>query len=308
MISILMAAYNGEKYIAEQIDSILSQTVQDFTLFITDDCSTDRTFEILKEYAARKPDKIKIRRNDSNSGGAKENFLRLLSEHTHDEHVMLADQDDIWKHEKIKVTLEEMRIAEGRYGEVTPILVHTDLTVVDADGTVASSSLNKALDLEMEKTTLISQVVQNTVTGCTVMVNAALMKLFRTAEQCIMDDWWLGLIATAFGKRMYLPECTVLYRQHGSNSVGAKQVRSFRYMVRKLFNPQQTIEKVQLTYIQARTFQTIYSDLLDDEQKRILAAYTAIPQYNKIQRCSELRRIGALRNGFFQKAGQFFFI
>ena len=78
MISILLAAYNGEKYITEQIDSILSQTYQDFTLYIQDDKSTDSTYKIISEYAQRFPQKVVVSQNEENVGGSKFNFLQMM--------------------------------------------------------------------------------------------------------------------------------------------------------------------------------------------------------------------------------------
>ena len=79
MISILLASYNGEKYIAQQIESILTQTEQNFIIYVNDDCSSDRTYEIEKKYEAMYPDKIKVTRNKKNSGNAKYNFCKESS-------------------------------------------------------------------------------------------------------------------------------------------------------------------------------------------------------------------------------------
>ena len=93
MISILMATYNGEKYICEQIDSLFAQTVQDFTLYVSDDKSADRTCEIIEHYTRRYPGRIVLCRRQSNSGGAQNNFLDLMTAHK-DDYVMLCDQED----------------------------------------------------------------------------------------------------------------------------------------------------------------------------------------------------------------------
>ncbi len=305
MINILMATYNGARYLPEQIDSLLRQTEQDFTLYVHDDCSNDGTWALLCEYAGRYPGKISICQNEQNSGGAEHNFLQMMAAHRNG-YVMLCDQDDVWLPDKIERTLKAMRAAEAAYGEATPILVHTDLYVADQDLSVVSNSLNDMLALEMDRTSLASQIVQNTVTGCTAMYNTALAQRIRTPQYCIMHDWWLGLITVCFGRRVYLPEPTVLYRQHGGNSVGAKKVRSLQYVLRKLFHPQQTFLVREQTYRQTADFLRAYEDALSPAQADLLRDYIRIPSLPRAKRWIELKRLGVLRHSKLRRLGQFF--
>ena len=101
MIDILMATYNGEKYIEEQIISILKQSVCDWNLIIQDDCSNDKTVDIIKKYAERYPDKIKYYLRKHQSGSAYKNFFSMIK-YSNAEYVMFADQDDVWKEDKIE--------------------------------------------------------------------------------------------------------------------------------------------------------------------------------------------------------------
>ena len=140
MIDILLAAYNGEKYIARQLESLLEQTCQDFTLRICDDCSTDRTADIIYHYAKRYPNKIVFTVNEKNSGSAAFNFFKLLQNSTAD-YVMFCDQDDVWFKDKVELSLEKIRQAEDNYGSGTPILLHTDLTVTDGELNTISPSM-----------------------------------------------------------------------------------------------------------------------------------------------------------------------
>ena len=115
MISILLATYNGERYIAGQIESVLAQTYQDFKLYICDDKSTDGTYSIITEYAARYPGKIIATQNEVNSGGAKFNFLNMMVEFN-DDYIMLCDQDDVWLPNKVEVSLKKITEMESEFG------------------------------------------------------------------------------------------------------------------------------------------------------------------------------------------------
>ena len=214
MISILLASYNGEKYIAEQIESLLGQTIQDFKLFICDDKSTDGTFNIVAEYSQKHPEKIFAEQNSENSGGTKHNFLRMMINHKAD-YVMLCDQDDVWLPDKIEVTLARMKDMESEYGADTPLLVHTDLKVVNENLKTVSPSFKAAMNANYEKTRLRNQIIQNTLTGCTAMYNRALANLITDIPRfTVMHDWWLNVTASAFGRISAIDAQTVLYRQH----------------------------------------------------------------------------------------------
>ena len=113
MIDILMATYNGETYLREQIDSILRQSNTDWRLIIRDDCSTDSTVRIIQEYQAQYPDKFVLIQADTPSGSAQNNFFQLIrywQQHGGAEYVMFADQDDVWLRNKIQITLYNMKV------------------------------------------------------------------------------------------------------------------------------------------------------------------------------------------------------
>lgn len=307
MISILMATYNGARFIAEQINSLLLQTEQNFVLHIQDDCSSDETFSVLCDYAAKYPQKIIVHRRTENCGGAKWNFLYLMADYQ-DDYVMLCDQDDVWLPNKIANTLKVMQAAENENGAETPLLVHTDLTVVNESLVIISESLNKMLGLRMEYCVLSSQSIQNTITGCTAMYNRALAQLIRVPQFCIVHDWWLGLIATSFGEIVYLPERTLLYRQHGANSIGAKNIMSFAYIINEAFHPRKIRAQLKATYQQAEEFLRIYGDITSPSQKAFLSEYASIPNYGKIQRWMILNRLRSLKSGFVRKLAQLIYI
>ncbi len=307
MITILMATYNGERFVGAQIESVLKQTEQNFILQIQDDCSTDGTYSIVNEYAARYPEKIKVHTSAENSGGAKWNFLHMMTTFQ-DDYVMLCDQDDIWFPNKIETTLHAMQNMEATNGKQTPILIHTDLMVVDESLNAIGDSLNSMLDLRMEKAALSSQLVQNTVTGCTAMYNRALAQLIRMSNACTVHDWWLGLIVICFGKKEYLSEKTMLYRQHDENSIGAKKVRSISYIIREALRPDMIRAQLSALYQQADEFLQVYNDRLDAAQKKLLSDFATIPKHGKLKRWAILLRLKTVKSGFARKIAQFLYI
>ena len=128
-ISILLAAYNGEKYIREQIESVLSQTYANWELIAHDDGSSDATPAILSEYASLYPEKIRII-DAPPTGSAKDNFFFLMN-NTDGQYVMFCDQDDVWHADKLEKTIAEMQSIEEELSPETPILVFSELRVTD---------------------------------------------------------------------------------------------------------------------------------------------------------------------------------
>jgi glycosyltransferase involved in cell wall biosynthesis len=222
-ISIIIATYNGGRYLAEQIKSIVEQSYKDWHLLIRDDGSSDNTLSVINEYTRQYPDKIKLLTDNDGNIGASQNFLRLLS-YADTEYVMFCDQDDKWLPDKIKITLDKIKVTEEKHGISNPLLIHTDLKVADENLNVISDSFWKYQQLNPEKgKTLNRLLMQNVITGCTVMINRALREKIKSfPQQTLMYDWWIALVASAFGNIDYISQATMLYRQHRENIVGAK--------------------------------------------------------------------------------------
>jgi glycosyltransferase involved in cell wall biosynthesis len=307
MISVLLAAYNGEKYIVEQLESLLAQTITGFHLYIRDDCSIDNTWHILQKYQAMYPEKITIERADTNIG-AKYNFMQLMTK-IRDDYIFLCDQDDIWLPDKIETAMSKMREMEDEFGRDMPLLVHTDLVVVDDNKNVMYPSFRKVMNANYEGTALRNLLIQNVVTGNTVVYNRALASLvIANPSFMIMHDWWLGLIAAAFGKIGHIHKQTILYRQHTSNEIGAKDVRTFKYKFYKLTHGAEVREALCQTYTQAAAFLQMYSHLLNDRQCTLLTEYIHIPEKNKIMRWVTIIRLGVLKHGVSRKIANFLFV
>ena len=172
-----------------------------------------------------------------------------------------------------------MEKAEEQAGKETPVLVHTDLTVVDEDLRVLASSYRHTVNGNWQRTALHWELAQNTVTGCTAMYNRALGDLLQDEPSFfVMHDWWLALTASAFGLIVPLDEATILYRQHGDNAVGAKFVRSPRYLLRRLFDVKGYRKELAETFLQSESFYDAFRDRLSPEQRALTAGYGSLSQ------------------------------
>jgi glycosyltransferase involved in cell wall biosynthesis len=315
MISILLATYNGEKYISEQIESLLSQTYQDFTLYINDDKSTDNTYKIISEYAQKHPKKIIASQNEKNTGGTKYNFLRMMIDHK-DDYVMLCDQDDIWLPDKISKSLAKIKDMEREHGTSTPILVFTNLTVVKDNLEVISYSYEKMANKNFDKNSLNLAVAMNNVAGCTAMYNRALSDMIQAdrslhdakTEYIVMHDWWLYLMATALGKCGAIHYPTVLYRQHKSNESGAKRVLSPKYIYYVLTHLKKMSSMIVDSYKQAGAFLIIYEDKMTKENAEIVGAYASLGNLSRIKRIKTIKEYKTYMHGFARRTAQVLFL
>ena len=308
MISILLATYNGAKYLSELLDSLFAQTIQDFTLYIYDDCSTDDTVRIIESYSREHPGRIIFTRRSSNSGSAKFSFLDMMTAHQ-DDYVMLCDQDDVWLPHKIELTLKGMKQAEQEHGNLTPLLIHTELLVTHEDTTQEIGQYHILANLDCSRISLNCAIVQNIAIGCTIMYNRALSQLIiKPCQFYVMHDWWLFLIASALGKIKYLEQETLLYRQHGTNSIGVSDTRTIRYILRRLRNSSRIRQALLESSIQADTFLRAYISKLTEKQKHLLKTYAEIPQMPKLKKITTLLKLQTIKNSLPHKIGQIIFI
>lgn len=302
MVTVLIAVYNGEKYLKQQIESILTQTFTDVKIVIRDDGSTDNSINIINDYCNKYPEKICSIIGEP-TGSAAENFAVLLDS-CDDDYIMFCDQDDVWLPQKIEKTLEAMKNAED--GKQTPVLVHSDLKVVDGELNVISNSLFKFKSLKQHKLSLCSLLVQNYITGCTVMINRALkQKCGKIPKECIMHDWWLGLVAQLFGKIVCLNESTILYRQHADNQVGDKVAYGLSFVKQKL----STLDKVRKiynsTYVQANALIDNYGTDLDGRKREAIEKYCRIENMGKLKKIYTAHKFGFKKCTFLRVVGQY---
>lgn len=215
-VNILMSTYNGEQFLEEQIRSIQEQTYTDWELLIRDDGSSDATPSIIAAYVA-KDSRIRWINGENNINlGVIKSFHTLLNYEEADVY-FFSDQDDVWLPDKMEKTLKEAQ----KYPATEPLMVYMDLKVVDEQLNVLSESMIRSQS-HHANTDLVQELTENTVTGGVAMINHSLANLWHQTENILMHDWYLALLATAFGRLVYLDTAGELYRQHGNNVLGAR--------------------------------------------------------------------------------------
>lgn len=227
LMLVLLPVFNGADYLAEQLDSILNQTHQHLMLVCRDDGSSDTSPAVLEHYQTLHHDRFLVIKDNKGNLGASGSFSALMQwalafmQSTEQQvYIALSDQDDLWHVDKLETTLNAMSIIEG--GEL-PVLIHSDLNVVDKEGRRLSPSLMRFQGLDPTRTSFAAQLISNTVTGCTVLMNKALLqKALPVPAEAVMHDWWLSLVASCFGKLVFIERSLVEYRQHGRNTLGAR--------------------------------------------------------------------------------------
>lgn len=222
---------------------------------------------------------------------------------------MLCDQDDVWNPDKIEITFHEMKRMEKLHGPETPILVHTDLRVVDSNLNGINPSLKKMLDVDYSRTQLHHLLSQNILTGCTAMLNRPLCDLINEEPKyCVIHDWWIMLVASCFGFISSLDVQTIQYRQHNNNSIGAADVKSLKYRIHKMLRSDEIRAAIGRTYPQAQCLLDTYSDKLTKEQIELIKKYVAIPDQPKIQRIRTLFQEDFFKNSFVKKIAHIIYI
>ncbi|MFS6077759.1 glycosyltransferase family 2 protein [Streptococcus agalactiae] len=215
-VNILMATYNGEKFLAQQIESIQKQTFKEWNLLIRDDGSNDKTCDIIRNFTAKDSRIRFINENEHHNLGVIKSFFTLVNYEVADFY-FFSDQDDVWLPEKLSVSLEA---AKHKASDV-PLLVYTDLKVVNQELNILQDSMIRAQS-HHANTTLLPELTENTVTGGTMMINHALAEKWFTPNDILMHDWFLALLAASLGEIIYLDLPTQLYRQHDNNVLGAR--------------------------------------------------------------------------------------
>ena len=216
MISIAMATYNGAKYIREQLDSILVQTVQDFELVICDDCSVDETWSILEEYA-EKDDRIRIFRNENNLG-FKKNFEKVIGL-TRGEYVALSDQDDVWESNHIELLMQHLE---------NKMIACGDAMMVDSDGVSMGmmlsyqESLDYVPDDDLKKAYTV-YYFRSPFQGSAMLIKREFFdKALPIPDEIAYHDAWFSQLACFYGGINFFPVSISKYRRHARNVTGDK--------------------------------------------------------------------------------------
>lgn len=307
MVSVLLAAYNGERYLPEQIASLQAQTA-DFRVLWQDDGSTDGTPALLTA-ASEADGRFLPGMHQGEHLGAVGNFLSLMAQDDAP-YTALCDQDDRWRPDKLARCLKALQMAEAECGADMPLLVHSDCRLVDGAGKVLHGSFFAHQHWEAAATDLPRLLVQNNVTGCTLMMNAALRDLavaHAAAGRLYMHDWFIALTAAAFGRVIFLPAPLVDYRQHGTNAMGASRHGLLLRAMNALRAPETARARIRLTYEHARMFRDAYGAELPESAGRVAEAYLATEKLPKMRRIRAVRQCGCLMQGRAARMGQMLF-
>lgn len=301
--SILLATCNGASYLPFLLSSFESQTCKLGRLISRDDGSEDATLEVLQAFRLACPELLTIIEDNFGRLGSVGNFTNLLR-HAESKYILFCDQDDVWLPDKISKTLLTMHSAEAKYGADTSILVHTDLCVVDRYLQPIAPSFWKYQNLNPKLGMSLNRLMpQNVVTGCTMMINRPLAELaMPIPEDAIMHDWWLALVAALFGQVVYLDEATILYRQHGENSVGAK-----RWGLKRILQQAQSSQEVRASMLrtmrQAQALLDRYRYKMSPEQVEMVDAYARLPFIAKADRVKNMLRYRFFKHGPIRNVG-----
>ena len=231
---------------------------------------------------------------------------------------MFCDQDDVWLEKKIELTYDKMqtieKTAKASLEEIgkndgkelktgIPCLVYTELRVVDSELDTIADTMSEYQSLDCHKRTINQFILQNSVTGCTMMVNRALrdkMLHITDIDNTIMHDWWAALVAAQFGKTAFIDEPTILYRQHGDNSLGALGINKLSYIVRRVWQKKQIQESMKLGRLQAREFAKTYN-LPDDS---LAVRYAALEGKSRCVRQRFYKENDMYKTGTMRRLGQ----
>ena len=257
------------------------------------------TIAAVESYVEKYPDKIHLIDGKS-TGGAKYNFFYLFSQ-VEAPYYMTCDQDDVWLDKKIELTYDKMQAIEDKAD--IPCLVYTELRVVDGELNTIADTMSEYQSLDCHKRTINQFILQNSVTGCTMMVNRVLrdkMLHITDIDNTIMHDWWAALVAAQFGKTAFIDEPTILYRQHGDNSLGALGINKLSYIVRRVWQKKQIQESMRLGRLQAREFAKTYN-LPDDS---LAVRYAALEGKSRRTRQRFYKENDMYKTGTMRRLGQ----
>jgi glycosyltransferase involved in cell wall biosynthesis len=260
-VQILLSTYNGEKYIEQQLDSLLKQDYGNVEILIRDDGSKDNTISIIETYS-KQYSNIKVIKGINK--GVISSFFELLSEASETaDYFAFCDQDDYWKSSKVSRAVQLM---EKEVSGV-PLLYFSRLDIVDEN-----LQFLKHSQIPPRGVGFLNALIQNVATGCTIVFNKTMLQLFKTrvpdVNKVTMHDGWFYLLGAAFGKIIYDQESHLLYRQHSSNALGMADNKVKSAMIR--YKNFQKVGKEKPFTKQANEFYRLYKDELTNEKRKLI--------------------------------------
>lgn len=267
-VQVLLSTYNGEKYIAAQLDSLLVQTEAALHVLIRDDGSSDSTVSILKEYATKHPQCLQIKQGIN--VGAKVSFFKLLEQAPENaDFYAFCDQDDVWKPEKLGRAIKLL----NQESQDIPLLYCSSTQMVDHN----LSMIGVWPQPPRKPLTMFNALVENVAVGCTMVMNKAAMTLVKAHlpqnfTNIIMHDWWVYLTVSSFGKVVFDDLPHIFYRQHTANVQGGQTdswIGKWRRRIKR-FNAGNLNHKFSK---QALEFFDCYSSLLDPHSREAVELF-----------------------------------
>ncbi len=289
-VSVLLSVHGDSIFLKDFLDSLANQSFRDFLLVCRfDGKASPSTLSLVSRF----PSAVVL--PDQTHYNVVTSYRRLLdaAADTDTPYFMFADQDDVWHPDKIARSLQAVREAEAARPAGTPVLVHSDLRVVDEHLKMIAPSMIRYQSLNPARISLADLMVQNNATGCTMMFNRALARLTQIPEAAICHDWYLALVAAAFGVIVFLPESLVDYRQHRDNVYGAVPRKG---LLRHFLQRQHLHQRIQLTQRQAEAFLDHFRAALSPDQVRLLEDWSGC-----LAESSYFKRLAAVLEHGFRK-------
>lgn len=306
LVHIVLATYNGEKFLRQQLDSIVAQDYENWQVEICDDGSTDSTKNIVKEYV-EKDSRFSLHENEHNLGYVM-NFLEGIRR-SHGDYIMLCDQDDIWYPNKISLTLNRAIEAESLLSspEKQPVLVFGDAMNFESDSGKDMGRFHEMSHFDTKKVDTAHLFMENKCIGCTILVNKAVRSyLEEMPEEIRVHDWWLALICSHFGKICYVDEPLLRYRQHGGNMIGGNSYSS--YVKKRISQLKQQRQTLRDTVAQGKRFFELFQEKMTKEQKEVAEHFALLYNRNWFMRKIDLIRYGFWKSGFTRNVGLLFLL
>lgn len=304
LVIVLLATFDGSRYLRHQLDSIAAQSHQNWRLVVADDGSRDDSLAIVQSFSQQHPGRVRIL-GGSPVGSARDNFFRLLRLAGPAPYFAFCDQDDEWTREKLERLVERCKQIEVQH-PAQPCLVFSDLRVVDAQLGLLNPSFMNQVRARPYDVTYRNLLTENAIPGCAMLFNAALADVFRVCEfnstKAIMHDWWMALLASSLGHVSYVATPLVNYRQHATNTLGSVNRSGVAFALSKLLSGDRS--PTVATYAQASAFLAAYGDLLSSEVRKSIRAFASLHYRNKFARIQLLLKHKILKQTLARRAYQ----
>ncbi|MEW4372614.1 glycosyltransferase family 2 protein [Paenibacillus kandeliae] len=291
-LQVLLSTYNGEKYIAQQLDSIFAQSYRDIKILIRDDGSYDRTASIVQQYMQRYPNRIEWIAGENI--GVVRSFWSLIQQADQEAaYFCFCDQDDVWMPDKANRAIQKLQQLEApielnRIDTTRPVMVCTATQLTDE--TLTPTAIWPGAPARPPS--FYNALFQNIAVGATMSINRSTLQLLNSVSantaNMLMHDWWVYITVSCFGTIFFDPEPSIYYRQHANNAVGGEA--TLLQKINKKLSSFKKHQNQKLLVVQAMEFNKQYGDRMTDKvMLEQLHAFIA-PRYRIMDRIRYLRK------------------